>query len=127
MPVRRVIANILDHRRHYITPGGVWLRRPGGVHKDAGADRAKRTVEGAKDDGGVGKITRKGNLTAGPAEENADAKDNFPGNLRIGRPLLVHRWKPNQAEACTEEEHDGRGDAMHRGDCDGSMHVRSND
>ena len=127
VPVRRDMGVLLHRRRHYITPGGVWLRRPGGVCEDAGAGSAKRTAEGAADDGGVGKITRKGNLTAGPAEENADAKDNFPGNLRIGRPLLVHRWKPNQAEACNKEEHHGRGDAMHRGDCDGGMHVRSDD
>ena len=124
MPVRRVIANILHRRRHYITPGGGWMRRPGGACDDAGAGSAKRSAEGAAKDGGGGKIACKGNLPAGPVNANADANDNYPG---IGRPLLVLYWKPNQAEVGTEEERDGRGDAMHRGECECGMHAGCED
>ena len=103
------------------------MRRPGGACDNAGAGSAKDTAVGAAKHGGEGKSHVHGKPHGRPGGENAGAKDNFPGNLRIGRPLLVHRWKPNQAEACTEEEHHGRGNAVHLGKCDGSMHARNID
>ena len=69
-------------------------------------------AEGATEGGGEGKDTCKGNLPAGPVEENNS-------DIGIGRPLLVLYWKPNQAEVGTEEEHHGRGDAEDGGECEG--------
>ena len=70
MPVGGEICILLHHRRHDITPGGVWLRRPGGVFECAGADSAKPRAKGAAKHGGEGKSHCKGNLTAVPAKEN---------------------------------------------------------
>ena len=70
MPVRKVIAKILNRRRHDITSGGVWLRRPAGVNNDAGAGSVKDTAVGGIDDGNVSNINYKVNLTAVPAEVN---------------------------------------------------------
>ena len=55
VPVGEVIGKLLHHRRHDITPCGLWLLRPGGVVICAGEDSAKDTVVGAANIGGEGK------------------------------------------------------------------------
>ena len=94
--------------------------KDGVPREDTGAGSAKAGAEGDAEGAGQGKDTCKGNLPAGPVEENNS-------DIGIGRPLLVHCWKPNQAEACTKEERDGRGGAEHGGECKLGMHARNID
>ena len=119
MPVGEDMGKILNRRRHDITPGGLWLRRPAGVVMCTGEDSVKDTAVGVVNVSGEGKSHVHIKPDGRPGQENPQ-KNQF--NIYIGRPLLMHDWKPNQAEACNMEERDGRGNAKQGSDCDGSMH-----
>ena len=91
--------------------------KDGVPREDTGAGSAKAGAVGDTEGAGQGKDTCKGNLPAGPVEENNS-------DIGIGRPLLVLYWKPNQAEVGTEEERDGRGDAEDGGECEADQHAQ---
>ena len=98
-----------------------WSKRGGSsLGGYAPAVSAKCTAEGDAKDSSEGKS----HFQEKPHGRSCDANDRDRG---VGRLLLVHYWKPNQAEACTEEERDGHGDAETSGECEGAMHAQNID